>query len=42
MMKVVALLGFLIAGASAISLDGSTFEDAVAGKAAFIKFQAPW
>jgi len=32
----------LIATASAVSLNGDTFDAGIAGKAAFIKFQAPW
>jgi len=32
----------LVAAASAVSLNGDTFDAGIAGKAAFIKFQAPW
>jgi hypothetical protein len=32
----------LVASTNAVELDGSTFEDGVAGKAAFVKFLAPW
>jgi hypothetical protein len=41
MMKSILLLAF-VACASAISLNGATFDEGIAGKAAFIKFQAPW
>jgi len=27
---------------SALELDSSTWDDAVAGKTVFVKFQAPW
>jgi len=41
MMKVIALLAF-VASATAFEADGSNFEDAIAGKSAFVKFLAPW
>jgi hypothetical protein len=42
MFKSLAALLLLVAASNAVELDGSTFEDGVAGKAAFVKFQAPW
>jgi len=41
MFKVILALA-LVAVASAGSENGETFEAAIAGKAAFVKFQAPW
>ena len=41
-MKVVLALLGLVAVASAVELDGSNFEEAIAGKSAFVKFLAPW
>jgi len=41
MFKVVALLA-LIASVSAIELNGDSFDGAIAGKSAFVKFLAPW
>jgi hypothetical protein len=41
MIKVLALSA-LFAAASAVELDGSNFEEGIAGKAAFVKFLAPW
>jgi hypothetical protein len=43
MMKyaVLAVLA-LAATTSAVELDGATFEDAIAGKSALVKFLAPW
>jgi hypothetical protein len=40
-MKGAILLG-LIAATSAISLTPDNWDDSVAGKTVFIKFQAPW
>jgi hypothetical protein len=37
----VALLS-LVAGTNAIELTPDNWDDAVAGKTVFIKFQAPW
>jgi hypothetical protein len=31
-----------VAGAAGVELNGATFEDGIAGKAAFVKFLAPW
>jgi hypothetical protein len=42
MMKLLAVMCALAGSASAISLTGATFDEGIAGKAAFIKFQAPW
>jgi len=36
------LLAIALGCASAIELDGSSFEEGIAGKAAFVKFLAPW
>lgn len=41
MFKTLVLSAFF-AAASAIELDGSNFEEGIAGKAAFVKFLAPW
>jgi hypothetical protein len=41
-MKIVLALLGLVAVAASIELDNSNFEDGIAGKAAFIKFLAPW
>jgi len=40
-MKSVIAFG-LVAAASGISLTPDNWDDAVAGKTVFIKFQAPW
>jgi NOL1/NOP2/fmu family ribosome biogenesis protein len=42
MNSVVAILLSLLAVANAIELTPDNFDDAVAGKTVFIKFQAPW
>jgi len=41
-MKVAALIAVMALSVSAGSENGATFDDAIAGKAAFVKFQAPW
>jgi len=41
MNKAIIFLGF-IAAASAVELDGKTFEAGIAGKGAIVKFLAPW
>jgi hypothetical protein len=41
MLKTILLLA-LVGAASAVELNGKTFEDGIAGKAAFVKFLAPW
>jgi hypothetical protein len=38
---VVALLG-LVAGSNALELTPDNWDEAIAGKTVFIKFQAPW
>jgi len=44
MMKVFAVLPALVAMVSggSVVLTGSNFDENMSGKAAFIKFQAPW
>jgi hypothetical protein len=42
MMKMLAVLVALAASASAVELTGATFDEGIAGKAAFVKFLAPW
>jgi hypothetical protein len=42
MKSVVAILLGLLAVAHAIELTPDNYDDAVAGKTVFIKFQAPW
>jgi hypothetical protein len=42
MFKTLFALAALIAVGSAVELNGETFEGAIAGKAAFVKFLAPW
>jgi hypothetical protein len=37
-----ATLFALVAAASAMELNDKTFDDAIAGKSAFVKFLAPW
>jgi hypothetical protein len=41
-MKLAIAVLALVAVAAGVSLDGSNFESEIAGKGAFIKFQAPW
>jgi len=41
-MKSVFVLAALVAAASAVELNGKTFEAGIAGKGAFVKFLAPW
>jgi hypothetical protein len=41
-MKLALTLLAFVGAASAISLDPSNWDSAVAGKTVFIKFQAPW
>jgi len=41
-MKYVAILALGLAVASAVELNEETFEEAIAGKSAFVKFLAPW
>jgi len=38
----VLLLALVGAASAATELNGKTFEDGIAGKAAFVKFLAPW
>jgi len=38
----VALTAVLLGSATASELTKETWEDAVAGKSVFVKFQAPW
>jgi len=40
--KHLALAAVLLACVSAVELDGSNFEDGIAGKGAIVKFLAPW
>jgi hypothetical protein len=42
MMKVALLFVLGLAATNAVELNGKTFESAIAGKAAFVKFLAPW
>jgi hypothetical protein len=42
MAKVLALVGLLAAGASAVSLTPENWEEHTSGKTVLIKFQAPW
>jgi hypothetical protein len=42
MKSIAALFVTILAGASAGELTPETWDDAVAGKTVFIKFQAPW
>jgi len=37
-----AVACLLLAGAGAMEVTSSTWDEAVAGKTVFIKFQAPW
>jgi len=41
-MKYVVVLALCLAAANAVELDGSNFEEGIAGKSAFVKFLAPW
>jgi hypothetical protein len=41
MSKALVFLGF-VAAASAVELNGKTFEAGIAGKGAIVKFLAPW
>jgi len=41
-MRTLSLLAMCVAAVSAISLTPENFDSETAGKAAFIKFQAPW
>jgi len=41
MMKIIALAA-LVSATQAVELNGETFEGAIAGKSAFVKFLAPW
>jgi len=43
MMKAALMLAVIVAGANAMETSGaSEFEEAIAGKSAFVKFLAPW
>jgi hypothetical protein len=42
MLKSLALLFVVALGAQASEENGATFDAAIAGKAAFVKFLAPW
>jgi hypothetical protein len=42
MKSIALLLCALAATTSAVELNQATFDDAIAGKAAFVKFLAPW
>jgi len=42
MKSAVAVLGLLTASVGAIELTKETWDEATAGKAVFVKFQAPW
>jgi len=42
MKGLVALFGIIAVASAATELDGSNFEDSIAGKSAFVKFLAPW
>lgn len=41
-MRSLALVAIAIVCVNAVELNGDTFEDGIAGKAAFVKFLAPW
>jgi len=42
MMRSMILVAIALGCVSAMELDGSNFEDGIAGKSAFVKFLAPW
>jgi len=42
MKSIAFVLGALVAIANASELTKETWDDAVAGKTVFVKFQAPW
>jgi len=42
MMRSLAAATLVLVCVNAVELDGDTFEDAIAGKSAFVKFLAPW
>jgi len=41
-MKVALLFVLGLAATNAVELNGKNFESTIAGKAAFVKFLAPW
>jgi hypothetical protein len=42
MLKTLSVFAALVACVSAVELNDDTFEDGIAGKAALVKFLAPW